>query len=82
MDFGDIVYDQPENDSFINKLEQVPCNAVLAITGAVKCTSCSKLCKELGIESFESRKRHRHLHKMLHKIISNGLPAYLCQLIP
>ena len=38
LDYGDIVYDQPYNESFISKLEQVQYNAALAITGAIKCT--------------------------------------------
>ena len=76
LDYGDIVYDRPNNESFISKLEQVQYNAALAITGAIKCTSHSKLYKELGLESLESRRRVRCLH-FLHKIISNGLPAYL-----
>ena len=41
LDYGDIVYDRPNNESFISKLEQVQYNAALAITGAIKCTSCS-----------------------------------------
>ena len=66
LDYGDIVYDRPNNESFISKLEQVQYNAALAITGAIKCTSHSKLYIELGLESLES-KRLRHL----------CLPAYL-----
>ena len=73
------VYDQPNNDSFISQLEQVQYNAALAITGAIKCTSRSKLYNELGLESLESRRRLRRLC-FLHKIISNGLPAYLHKL--
>ena len=34
LDYGDIVYDQPNNELFISKLEQVQCNAALVITGA------------------------------------------------
>ena len=65
----------------MDKLEQVQYDATLAITGAIKCTSCSKLYKELGHESLESRRRFRCLC-VLCKIVSNGLPAYLCKLIP
>ena len=80
-DYGDIAYDPPNNESFISKFEQVQYNAALAITGATKCTSCSKLYNELGLESLESRRRLRRLC-FLHKIISNGLTAYLNELIP
>ena len=83
LDYCDIAYDRPNNESFISKLEQVQYNAALAITGAIKCTSHSKLYNELGLESLESRRRLRRLC-FLHKIISisNGLPAYLYKLIP
>ena len=72
LDYGDIVYDQPNNESFISKLEQVQYNAALAITGAIKCASRSKLYNELGLRRL----------CFLHKVISNGLPAYLYKLIP
>ena len=81
LDYGDIVYDRPNNESFINKLEQVQYNAALAITGAIKCGSRRELYNELGLESLQSRRRLRHLC-FLHKVISNGLPAYLYKLIP
>ena len=55
--------------------------AALAITGAIKYTLHGKLYNELGLESLESRRRIRRLC-FLHKIISNGLPAYLYELIP
>ena len=81
LDYGDIVYDRPDNESFISKLEQVQYNAALAITEAIKCTSRSKLYKELGLESLESRRKLRR-ECFLHNIISNGLPVYLCKLKP
>ena len=59
LDYGDIVYDQPDNEGFISKLEQVQYNAELAITEAIKCTSRSKLYEELGLESLESRRSLR-----------------------
>ena len=39
LDYGDVVYDQPSNDAFSNKLETIQYNVALAITGAIKCTS-------------------------------------------
>ena len=52
LNYGDIVLcDQLDHESFISKLEQVQYNAaLLAITGAIECTSCSNLYKELGLE--------------------------------
>ena len=55
LDYGDVVYDQPSNDSFSNKLESVYCNSALAITGATKGTSRKKLYLELGLEYRQQR---------------------------
>ena len=35
LDYGDIIYDHPQNESFCNKLESIQYNAALAITGAI-----------------------------------------------
>ena len=51
LDYGDIIYDQPNNESFTQKIERIQYNAALAITGAIKGTSQSKLYSELGFES-------------------------------
>ena len=37
--YGDIIYDQPQNESFREKLESVQYKAALAITGAIRGTS-------------------------------------------
>ena len=50
LDNGDVVYDQPSNDAFSNKLETVQYNATLAIKGAIKGTSREILYQELGLE--------------------------------
>ena len=49
IDYGDIIYDQPQNESFCEKLESVQCKATLAITGTVQGTSCLKIYQELGL---------------------------------
>ena len=43
LDYGDVIYDQPENESFSSKIESVQYNASLAITGAIRGTSQKKL---------------------------------------
>ena len=50
-----ILYDQPNNKSFCQKIETIQYNAALAITGAIKVTSQIKLYNELGLESFKFR---------------------------
>ena len=39
LDYGDVIYDQPENESFSSKTDPVQYNVSLVITGAVKGTS-------------------------------------------
>ena len=61
LDYGDIIYDQPNNESFCNKLETVQYNATLAITVSIQGTSKVKLYTKLGLESFKSRRWFRRL---------------------
>ena len=39
LDYGDIVYDKPNNETFINKIEKAQYDAALAITDAIRGTS-------------------------------------------
>ena len=39
LDYVDITYDKPVNESFNRKLEAVQCNASLVVTGAIRGTS-------------------------------------------
>ena len=55
LDYGDIIYDLPNNESFCSLIERVQYNAVLAISGAIKGTSQLKIYNELGIESLKFR---------------------------
>ena len=50
IDYGDIIYDQPQNESFCEKLESVQYKASLAIAGAIQGSSREKLYQELGLE--------------------------------
>ena len=42
LDYGDILYDKPENENFQNKLKKAQYRASLAITGAIPETSRQK----------------------------------------
>ena len=53
IDYGDIIYDQPQNESFCEKLESVQYKAALAITGAIQGTSREKIYQKLGLESLK-----------------------------
>ena len=80
LDYGDIIYDQPQNESFCNKLESIQYNAGLAITGAIRGTSKTKLYKELGLEFLKSRRRFRQLCTF-YKIRTYNIPLYLADLL-
>ena len=59
IDYGDIIYDQPQNDFFCEKLELGQYKAALAITGFIQGTSCNKFYQELGLESLKSRRWYK-----------------------
>ena len=61
IDYGDIIYDEPQNEYFYEKLESVQYKAALAITGAIQGSSREKLYHELGPESLKSRRWYRRL---------------------
>ena len=81
LDYGDVVYDQPNNASVSEKLESLQYNAALAITGAIRGSSKEKLYQELGLESLKDRRWIRKLC-YLYKIISTKKPSYLYSLLP
>ena len=56
IDYRDIIYDQPQNESFCDKIESVQYKTALAITGAIQGTSRDKLNQELGLESLKARR--------------------------
>ena len=76
LDYGDILYDKPNNENFQNKLEKVQYRACLAITGAIQGTSRTKLYDELGLHSLIKR---RWCNKLIffYKIVNGLLPGYL-----
>ena len=81
LDYGDIIYDQPNNQALSNKLEAVQYNAELAITEAIRGTSRTKIYQELGLESLKFCRWFRHLC-CFYKIKNYGFPGYLFKLIP
>ena len=56
LDYGDFVYDQPNNDSFGSKIESIQYDAAQATTGAIRGTSQTKLYNKLGLKSLRSRR--------------------------
>ena len=81
LDYGDIIYDQPFNNSSQTKIESMQYIACLAIIGAIRGTSKERLDKELGLESLQ----HRHWYRKfcyLYKIIVNESLNYLFKVAP
>ena len=81
LDYGDMIYEEPKNESFSSRIEPVQYNTSLAITGAIRGTFQEKLYQELGLESFRSRRRLRRLCHF-YKLIETQKPFYLFNLIP
>ena len=81
LDYGNIIYDQPFNNSFQNKIESIQYNACLAITGAIRGTSKERLYEELGLESLQDRRWYSRLC-YLYKIVVNKSPNYLFNVVP
>ena len=75
LDYGDIIHDQPNNESFCQKFESHQYNAALVITGAIRGTSQTKIYTELGLESLKFRRQFRRLCTFF-KIKQSG-PPYL-----
>ena len=56
LDYGDILYDKPNNENLQNKIEQVKYRACLAITLAIQETYREKSYDELGLHSLAKRR--------------------------
>ena len=56
LDYADIIYDKPCNETFKEKLEAVQYNSCLAIAGAIRGTSRECLYRELGLETLNDRR--------------------------
>ena len=72
IDYCDIIYDQHSNKSFCNKIERAQDNVALAVTGAIRRTSQTKLYKKLGLESLKFRRWMRFC--MFYKIKPLKIP--------
>ena len=81
LDYGDIIYDQPQNESDCEKLESVQYKVALGITGAIQGTSRAKIYHELGLESLRAKRWYKRLRCMF-KIVKEEAPNYLINLIP
>ena len=56
LDYADIIFGKPFNESFKRKIQKVQYKAAFAITGAIKGISRDTLYQELGLESLADRR--------------------------
>ena len=76
LDYGDILYEKPDNQNFDNKLEKVQYKACFAITGAIQGTSRQRFYDELGLMLFRRRRWYNKLN-FFYKIVNGRLPNYI-----
>ena len=80
LDYGDVIYNQPNLSFLANQIKSVQCNVTLTIMGTNRGTSTEKLYQALGFESLKDRRWLMCLC-YLYKIASTKQPAYLNDLI-
>ena len=81
LDYGDVIYDQPLNESPSNRIESVQYKAALAITEAIQESSRKNLYQELGLEHLHQRLWMRRLC-LFYKAFRSKVPKYIQSLIP
>ena len=80
LDYGDIIYDQPYNNSFCLKVESIQCNATIAITDAIRRAAREHFHLELRLEYLQHRRWYRK--PLFFKLIKNQTPRYLFSITP
>ena len=81
VDYGVIIHDQAYLPSFLQKVESIQYNAVLAITVAICGIREEKLFEELGFQSQQHRWWYRNLC-YFYKILKKQSLKYLFNIIP
>ena len=91
LDYCDIIYHIPSHlnqaplgvslNSLMEKVERIQYQAALAISGAWRGSSRSKIYEELGWESLSDRRMGRRILQ-IHKILNNKTPSYLSDKLP
>ena len=81
LNYCDILYDNPANETLINLIEKVQYKACLAIAGAIQGTSRDSLYQELGLESLRVRRWYRKMI-FFYRIVNELAPKYLTDIPP
>ena len=61
LDYGNIIHDKANNESFKNKIENIQYKACIAITGIIQGTSRDGIYQELDLESIENTRWYQKL---------------------
>ena len=77
LDYADIIYDKPRKESVKGKLEAIPCNVCLAITGAIRGTFQESIYRERGLEILNDRRYSRKLFFFIK--VSKDFPLHICR---
>ena len=80
LEYADVVWDN-NNQTLINKLENVQLDAARIITGGTKLTSIQKLYEETRWESLATRRKNHKL-VLFYKMFNKTTPQYLSNLVP
>ena len=80
LDYGGIIFDKPNNESFKSRIESIQYKACIAITGAIPGTSRERLYRELGLESLSDRCWFRKL-TFFYKIVKGLPPPHLTKYV-
>ena len=81
LDYGDIIFDKPHNESFKSRIKSIQYKACIAITGAIQRTSRERLSRQLGLESLSDRCWFRKL-TFFYKFVKGLSPRYLTKYFP
>ena len=76
LDYADMIYEKPYNESFKTKIEMIHYRAALVITGLIKGTSRDRLYQKIDLESLADRRWSRKIF-FFHKVVNGLLPSYL-----
>ena len=80
LEYADVIWDS-QNQSLINKLENVQLDPARIVTRGTKLTGLNRLYEETKWEKLSDR-RQNHKLILFHKIRNNRIPQYLLDLIP
>ena len=81
LNVGSVIYDQPSNATFSNKIESVQYNEPRAIKEAIRASFHQKLYQELGLEYLHHSRWMRRLC-LFYKVLSNKVLNCVYELIP